>query len=547
MAGANPGLDRAVFILPEGASRVVGRNALLTNIAVGYAVSEIIRSTLGPNGMNKCMVNDLGDVIITNDGATILEEINVSHPIAKMMVEAAKTQDKQVGDGTTTATLIAGNLLKQAGELIEKNVAPAVIIRGYEKAMKKAQEIIKEKLAFKLNVDEDKPILEQIAFIAMGSKGIGEKKTRRKLAEIVVNACLQVAEKRDGKYVIDKDLIKIEKKAGGDIYETELVNGIVVDKEVVHADMPRYIKEAKIALIAAPLEIEKTEIDAKIQITSPEQMEAFLKQEEKMLKELVEKIKSTGANVVFCQKGIDEVAQHFLAKEGILAVRRVKKSDMEKLSRATGARIVSTVDDLSDKDLGEAQVVEEVKVAGESMIFVRGCKNPKSVTIFVRGGSDHVVSEVERAIVDAIGATSAAIEQGLYVTGGGSVESALSVLLRDYAAEIGGREQLAIQAFADALEIIPATLAENSGMDPIDVLVELRSRHKKGEHTMGVNALEGKVDDMKALGILEPAAVKLQAVASGAEIANMILKVDDVISARIKENKSKGNEEPPEF
>jgi len=520
-----------MVVLPEGSQRVLGRDAMRVNIAIGYAVANIIKTTLGPKGMDKMLVSDLGDIVITNDGATILEEMNVDHPAAKLMVEIAKTQDKEVGDGTTTSVVIAGNLFKRAGELLDQNVHPTVIIKGYELASRKAEEVlatISEKVTPK-----DKDVLTKIAMVAMGSKGIGSDKEKKTISDIIVSAVSQVSEEKDGRYVIDNELIKIEKKAGGEINDTKLINGVLVDKEVVHAGMPKVVKDA-IALLDTALEIEKTEMDAKIEITNPEQMESFLKQEEKMLRDMVQKIAKTNATVVFCQKGIDDLAQHFLAKAGIVAVRRVKKSDMEKLSRASGAKIASSLDDLKESDLGMAGNVEEKKIGGESMVFVEKCKDPKSVTIFVRGGTDHVVSEVERAVVDARGAVASALEDGTYVIGGGAAEMELAKTLHSYAVEIGGREQLAIQAFAEALESIPKTLAENAGMDPIDTIVSLKNKHNKGEKYVGVDVNAGKVGDLKEKGILEPSRVKKQAIASATETVRLVLRIDDIISSRGK-------------
>ena len=520
-----------VYVLPEGAQRVLGRDAMRVNIAIGYAVANIVKTTLGPKGMDKMLVSDLGDIVITNDGATILEEMNVDHPAAKLMVEVAKTQDKEVGDGTTTSVVIAGNLLRKAGELLDQNIHPTVVIKGYELASKRAEKALAE-------VSEplkptDKEILNKIALVSMGSKGIGSEDEKKKIAEIVATAVMQVHTVNEGKNKVDLDLIKVEKKAGGEVMNTELIRGVLVDKEIVHSGMPKSVKEAKILLLDAALEIEKTETDAKIEITSPDKMEAFLHQEEKMMKEMVEKIAKTGANVVFCQKGIDDLVQHFLSKKGIAAVRRVKKSDMEKLSRATGGQVASSLEDLKESDLGNAGLVEERKIAGEAMVFVEKCKDPKSVTIFVRGGTDHVVSEVERAVIDARGAVSSALEDGRYVVGGGSVEMALSRELHEYAVHIGGREQLAIQGFADALESIPKALAENAGMDVIDTIVSLRNKHKeKGSHTYGVDVLAGQVKDLKSQGIFEPAKVKRQAITSATETARLILRIDDIISSK---------------
>ncbi len=518
-------------VYPEGTTRVLGRDAMRVNIAIGYAVANIVKTTLGPKGMDKMLVSDLGDIVITNDGATILEEMNVDHPAAKLMMEIAKTQDKEVGDGTTTSVVIAGNLLRRAGELLDQNIHPTVIIKGYELAAKKAELALNElSMPIKAN---DKEILHRIALVAMGSKGIGSDDEKKKIADIVATAVLQVVTTKDGRNKVDLDLIKVEKKAGGEVLNTELIKGVVVDKEVVHSGMPKSVKDAKILLLDTALEIEKTETDAKIEITSPDNMTAFLHQEEKMMKDMAEKIAATKANVVFVQKGIDDLVQHFLAKKGIMAARRVKKSDMEKLSRATGAIIASSLEDLKETDLGFAGLVEEKKISGEAMVFVERCKDPKSVTIFVRGGTDHVVSEVERAVVDARGAVSSALEDGKYVIGGGSVEMALSRELHSYAVQIGGREQLAIQAFAEALESIPRSLAENAGMDVIDTIVSLRNKHKEADgRTFGVDVMAGKVSDLSKSGIFEPAEVKRQAISSATETARLILRIDDIISSR---------------
>ncbi|MGC8899581.1 MAG: thermosome subunit beta [Candidatus Micrarchaeia archaeon] len=519
-------------VMGEGAQRIIGRDAMRLNIAIGYAMANIIKTTLGPKGMDKMLVSDLGDIVITNDGATILEEMNIDHPTAKIMVEIAKTQDKEVGDGTTTSVVIAGYLLKNAGQLLDKNIHPTTIIKGYELAEAKCIEAL-AKISEPVT-PKDVKVLKQIAMIAMGSKGIGSKTEKEKIADIVVEAVNQVAEQLNGKTTIDTDFIQIEKKAGGEIMDTALIKGVIVDKEIVNASMPKKVENAKIALLDAALEIEKTETDAKIEITSPDQLEAFLRQEEKMLKEMVDKIKATGANVVFVQKGIDDLAQHYLAKQGIVAVRRVKKSDMEKLAKATGASIVSSLESLSPADLGNAGSVTEKKIAGEAMVFVEKCKDPKSVSIFVRGGTDHVVNEVERAIKDAIGSVSSALEEGRYTTGGGSAEMAIAKMLKDYATEIGGREQLAIEGFADALESIPITLAENGGMDAMDTIVELRTKHGKKGTTWGVDVINGKVADMKALGVFEPTKVKKQALSSATEAARLILRIDDIISSKGK-------------
>ncbi|MEW6748106.1 MAG: thermosome subunit beta [Candidatus Micrarchaeota archaeon] len=522
-----------VYVLPEGSQRVMGRDAMRINIAIGYAVANIVKTTLGPKGMDKMLVSDLGDIVITNDGATILEEMNVDHPAAKLMMEIAKTQDKEVGDGTTTSVVIAGNLLRKAGELLDQSIHPTVIIKGYELASRKAEEVL-GKVSEQVK-PTDKDVLTRIAMIAMGSKGIGSDDEKAKIATLISDAVMQVSTQKDGKSKVDLDLIKIEKKAGGEVLDTELIRGVLVDKEVVHAGMPKSVKDAKILLLDSALEIEKTETDAKIEITDPSNLEAFLQQEEKMMKEMVAKIAATGANVVFCQKGIDDLVQHYLSKKGITAVRRVKKSDMEKLSRATGGIVASSLEELKAEDLGHAGMVEERKVAGEAMVFVEKCKDPKSVTLFVRGGTDHVVSEVERAVVDARGAVASTLEDGRYVVGGGSVEMEISKALHEYAVQIGGREQLAIQAFAEALESIPRTLAENAGMDVIDAIVSLRNKHKEPSgRTVGVDVMAGKVGDLKAAGIYEPAKVKKQAMASATETARLVLRIDDIISSRGK-------------
>ncbi len=519
------------MVLPEGATRLLGREAQRTNIAIGYAVASIVKSTLGPKGMDKMLVSELGDIMITNDGASILEEMNVEHPVAKLMVEIAKSQDKEVGDGTTTAVIIAGELLKNAGDLIEKGINPNTIIKGYEMAANKASDALNE-YAEPITLDDEEK-LNKVALISVGSKNIGTEETRKYLSKLAIQAIKQVAEKKDGKTVIDKDFIKLEKKEGGAISDTQYINGVLVDKEVAHPGMPKAVKGAKIALLDQALEIEKTETDARIEITSPEQMQAFLQQEEKMLKDMVEKVRKSGATVLFAQKGVDDVAQHYLAKEGILTVRRVKKSDMEKLAKATGAKLVTSLDDLTNNDLGFAGMVEERKISGEQMVFVEKCKDPKSVTIFLRGGTKQVVDEAERALNDELGALTSALETSKCVYGGGSAEEYAAKQLRDYASDIGGREQLAIQAFADALESIPKTLAESAGMDSIDTLVQLRTRMKGKEgKTYGVDVIRGALGDMKKLGVIEPLKVKLQAVSSATEASVQILRIDDMISSK---------------
>lgn len=521
-----------VYILPEGSNRTLGRDAQRTNIAIGYAVAQAIKSTLGPRGMDKMLADDMGDITISNDGATILKEMNVEHPAAKMMVEIAKTQDEEVGDGTTTAVVIAGEMFKKASELLEQNIHASIIINGYKTAAAKAITELND-VAEDVKIT-DKKTLEEIAEISMGSKGVAMGTTKTELSKLVVSAVTQVADTKNGQHTVDKDYIKIEKKQGGDVQQTSIINGVLIDKEVVHPGMPKTINNAKIALVDAALEIEKTETDARINISSPEQMTAFLQQEEKMLKEMVEKIQKSGATVLFCQKGIDDVAQHYLSKKGILAARRVKKSDMEKLVRATNARIVTTLDDLSEKDLGHAGLVEERKLAGEQMVFVEKCKDPKAVTLLVRGGTQHVVDEAERAVIDAIGAASSAVTDGKYVTGGGSVEIELSQRLKKQAVKVGGREQLAIEAFAEALEAIPRTLAESCGMDSIDTIVDLRSKHDKGNTTAGIDVLNCKIADMNQLKVIEPLKIKKQALQSASEVVEMVLRIDDIIASKSK-------------
>ena len=532
-----------VLILKEGTQRTVGRDAMRANIMAARVIAEAIRTSLGPRGMDKMLVDSLGDVVITNDGATILKEIDVQHPAAKMMVEVAKAQDDEVGDGTTTAVVIAGELLKKAEELLDQNIHPTIIVEGYRKATEQSIKILDE-ISQKTSID-DEEMLKKAAMTAMHSKVVAG--SRDYLSDLVVKAVKSVAEKVDGQWKVDIDDVKVEKKQGGSLEDTQLINGIVLDKEVVHPGMPKRVTNAKIALIDAPLEIEKTEFDAKIHINSPEQMKAFLDEEQRMLREMVEKIKEVGANVVLCQKGIDDVAQHFLAKAGILAVRRVKKSDMEKLAKATGGKIVTSIDDLTPEHLGEAEVVEERKVADDKMVFVEGCKNPKAVSILIRGGTEHIVDEAERALHDALCVVRNIIHEPKVVPGGGAPEIEIARKLREYAETLSGREQLAVKAFADAIEVVPRTLAENAGLDPIDILVELRARHEKGEWWTGINLVSGKVDDMRKLDVWEPASVKKQAIKSASEAAQMILRIDDVIAAsELEKEKEKGKEEEKE-
>ncbi|MCS7105938.1 MAG: TCP-1/cpn60 chaperonin family protein [Candidatus Aenigmarchaeota archaeon] len=516
-----------VLILPEGTLRTVGRDAQRNNIAAAKAVADAVRTTLGPKGMDKMLVDSVGDIVITNDGVTILEEMEIEHPSAKMMVEVAKTQNEEVGDGTTTSVVLAGELLKKAEELLDQEIHPTVITKGFRIAKDEALRILEE-IAKPVSL-QDKEVLKKIATTAMSGKSM--EKASPKIAELVVEAVKTVAEVQNGKIVVNRENIKREKKHGGSAEDTELIKGIVIDKEVVHPGMPKVVKNAKIALLDCALEIKETETDAEIRITSPEQMQAFLEQEQKMLKDMVKKIVASGANVVFCQKGIDDLAQHYLAKEGILACRRVKRSDMEALAKATGGRIVTNLDDLTPEDLGFAKIVEEKKIAGEAMTFVRECKDPKAVTILVRGSTEHVVDEVDRSVEDAVGAVASALELGKVIPGAGAPEAEIARRLRKFAEKFSGREQLAILAFADAMEVIPRSLAENAGLDPIDMLVELRAAHEQGKIYHGLDIFNGKVRDAEEMEVIEPLKVKLQAIKSAAEAAEMILRIDDVIAA----------------
>jgi thermosome len=530
-----------VLILREGATQTKGRDAQKNNITAAKLIAEVVASSLGPRGMDKMLVDGLGDVTITNDGATILKEVDVQHPAAKMMVEISKATDNEVGDGTTSVVVLAGALIEKAEELITKDVHPTIIVDGYRKSSVKAIEILNN-LAQKIDPG-DKSQLIRIAKTSMQTKLVS--KEANELADIVVNAALQVSEKLENKYKVDIDDVKVEKKAGGSLRDTKLIKGIVLDKEVVHGGMPRRTEKAKIALINSALEIEKTEFDAKINISSPDQMKLFLEEENKMLKTMVDKIIAAGANVVICQKGIDDIAQHFLAKANIMAVRRVKESDMTKLARATTGRIVSNLEDLTSKDLGLADLVEERKVETDKWVFIEGCKHPKAVTILIRGGSQRVVDEAERSIHDALMVTKDVCERPMIVAGGGSPESYTAGKLRDWSSTLSGREQLAAEKFAESLEVIPLLLAENAGMDPIDTLTELRSKQTKGSKWSGIDVRAGKVTDMSKLDIVEPLAVKEQIVKSAVEVASMILRIDDVIASSKSAGGPPGGGMPP--
>ncbi|HTY74994.1 MAG TPA: thermosome subunit beta [Candidatus Nanoarchaeia archaeon] len=522
------GSGQPVLILKEGTTRSRGKEAQRNNIMAARVIGEVLKTTLGPRGMDKMLIDNLGDITITNDGAAILNEIEVEHPAAKMMVEIAKTQDDMVGDGTTTAVVLASELLKKAEELLDQNIHPTILVSGYRKAAQKSIEVV-GKVSVPVDIKDSKTLLK-VALTTMSSKAVGT--AREHLAQIAIDAVSQIAEQRGEKMIADIDNIQMIKKTGKSLLETQLVQGIIVDKEIVHPGMPRKKENAKIALLDAAMEIEKTEINAEIRIRDPTQMKAFMDQENDMLQDMATKIKKSGAQVVFCQKGIDDMVQHFLSKEGIIAARRVKESDMQKLARATGARIVSDLDDLKATDLGIAGTVEERKIGDDKMIFVEKCKDPHSVAILIRAGLERMVDEAERAMTDALSVVSDVIENNKIVAGGGAVEIEVSRELRKYATKVGGREQLAIEAFADAIEVIPRTLAENAGLDPIDILVSLRSAHEKEDGKfMGINVFTGKIQNSIDNGVIEPAIVKEQALKSAAESAAMILRIDDVISS----------------
>ncbi len=536
-----------VLILKEGTQRTTGRDALRSNIMAARALAEVLKSSLGPRGLDKMLVDSFGDITVTNDGATIVKEMEVQHPAAKLLVEVAKAQDAEVGDGTTTAVVLAGTLLEKAEELLDQNIHPTLIIEGYVKAMKKAIDVLDE-IAEKID-PEDRGTLKKLVHTAIASKFVGSGAIKEKLADLAIDAVLTVAEKKpDGTYRVRLDNVKIEKKKGGSILDTQLVYGIVLDKEVVHPGMPRRVEKAKIALLDCPLEVEKPEITAKINITSPDLIKAFLDEEAKILKDMVEKIAETGANVVICQKGIDEVAQHFLAKKGVLAVRRVKRSDMEKLERATGGRIVSSVRDLTPDDLGYAELVEERRVGNDKMVFIEGCKNPKAVTILVRGANDMVLDEVERSTNDALHVLRNVLREPKIIAGGGAPEIEIALRLREYAEKVGGKEQLAIEKFAEALEEIPMILAETAGLDALDSLMKLRQLHSEGKKHAGVDVLGGRIaEDMREINVIEPVIVKKQIIKSATEAATTILKIDDIIAASPlkKEKEKKGEETGP--
>jgi len=514
------GQGQPILIMPEGSSRVLGRDAQRMNIMAGKVLAETVRTTLGPRGMDKMLVDSLGDIVVTNDGVTILKEMDIEHPAAKMLVEVAKTQEDEVGDGTTTAVVIAGELLKKAEELLDQEVHPTTLVMGYRKAAAKSMEILNQ-----IAIDaSDRETLKMVAMTAMTGKGT--EKAREPLAELVVDAVLQVEE--DGK--VDTDHINIQRIQGATVHDSQIVNGVVIDKSRATNSMPKSIKNAKIALLKYPIEVKDLETDAKIKLTDPSQMQAFLDQEEQMVKDMVDKVVESGANVIFCQKGIDDLAQHLLAKEGIIALKRVRKSDMERMAKATGARLVTNINELSPEDLGYAGHVYEKKIFDEVLTFVEECNDPKAVSIILRGSTRHVAEEVERAVEDALGVVSSTVEDGQVVAGGGAPEVAIAKGLREYADTISGREQLAIAAFAEALEIIPKTLAENAGIDQIDALVDMRAAQEQSCF-MGLDVFQRDVVDMKEAKVIEPKRVKKQAIQSAAEAAEMILRIDDMIAS----------------
>ena len=525
MAGQLGG--QPIYILRQGTERSRGKEAQNSNIMAARAVANAVRTTLGPKGMDKMMVDGMGDIVITNDGAQILKQMDIEHPAAKMVVEVAKTQDDEVGDGTTSAAVLAGELLKKAEELLNMNIHPTIIASGYRMASDKAKEILNGMT--KAVTEDDEDLLLKVAGTAITGKGA--ESAKEKLSKLAVAAVLSVVEMDDGHKVVDRDNIKLEKKVGASVEDSELVEGMVIDKGRVHQNMPKTVENAKILLLNAAVEFQKTEMDAEINITSPDQLQLFLDQEEKMLKDKVDTIIASGATVLFCQKGIDDMAQHYLAKAGIFAVRRFLKSDIEKMARATGATIVNNMNEISESDLGFAGLVEERKVGNADTTYVTKCHNPKAVSVVLRGGTEHVVDNVETAFEDATRVVGVVIEDGLIVAGGGSPEIELALRLKEYAATLKGREQLAVTAFAEALEVIPRTLAENAGLDPIDKLVEMRSQHEKGVKSAGLNVFTGDVIDMWKEGVVEPLRVKTQAINSATEAAVMILRIDDVIAS----------------
>ncbi len=534
-----------ILILKEGTQRTYGREAIRANILAAKVLAEILKTSLGPRGLDKMLVDAFGDIVVTNDGATIVKEMEVQHPAAKLLVEVAKAQDAEVGDGTTTVVVLAGTLLEKAEKLLDENIHPTTIIDGYTKALHKALEYLSE-IAVPVNVEDDQ-VLRRIIDTTISSKFVGHGPEKEKIIELVLNTIRIIAEKKGEGYEVDLDNVKIEKKKGGSLLDSRLIRGVVIDKEVVHPDMPRVVKNAKIAVLDTPLEVQKPDLSTKIRVTDIDQLEKFLEEETKLIKEMVEKIAATGANVVITQKGIDEVAQHFLAKKGILAVRRVKRSDIEKIAKATGAKIVTSLRDLKPEDLGYAELVEERRVGEDKMIFIEGAKNPKSVTILLRGANDMLLDEAERNVMDALHSLRNIMKEPKIVGGGGAVEIEIAEKLKDYAKTLGGKEQMAVEAYSEALEVIPIVLAESAGMDALDTLLQLRSLHAKGYKFAGVNVVEGKIEeDMTKLNVYETKLAKTQAIKSASEAAISLLKIDDVISAAPPKKEEKKGEEGEE-
>jgi len=519
--------DKPIYILPENMQRTIGKDAQRNNILAARLVADSVKTTLGPKGMDKMLVDSTGNIVVTNDGVTILEEMDIEHPAAKMMVDIAKTQENEVGDGTTTAVVLAGMLLENAETLLDKKIHPSVITKGYKLAEKQAMKILEE-LSREVNPNQEE-VLRYVAMTAMTGKGA--ETSKNKLSELIVKAIAQVADQKEGRVEIELDDIKIEKSKGQNIENSELIKGIVLDKERVNMDMPSSVENSRIALVDFPIEIKNPEAEAKISVSSPEQLQSFIQSEEKMLKDIVNKIVASQSNVIFCQKGIDDLAQYYLAKNNIYACRRVPKSDMEKIAKATGGRIISSIAELNEGELGRAMRVREVREGEEKMTYIEGCENPKAVSILIRGGSDHVLDEIERAIKDGLGDVASVLKQGKIVAGAGAVEMELSKRLKEFGNTLTGRKQLAVNAFAESLESIPNILAENGGLDPIDILTELKSRHEKGEINAGINILTNRVEDSLEAGIIEPAKIKFQAISSATEVAIMILRIDDVLAA----------------
>ena len=526
-----------VILLKEGTKQSRGKDAQRNNIHAAKLISEIIQTSLGPRGMDKMLVDSIGDITITNDGATILKEIDVQHPAAKMMVEVAKATDSEVGDGTTSSVVLAGALLEKAESLIDDEIHSVIIADGYKKASRKAAEFLND-IAIMID-PKDRQILEKIAHTSMQTKLVSLDATD--LARLTVDAVLMIIEGKNSSFKVNLDNVKVEKKTGGSISDSELVSGIILDKEIVHSGMPRKIDNAKIALISEALEIKKTEFDAKLNISSPNQIKSFMEEESQLLKDMVRTIKSTNANVVLCQKGIDDIVQHFMSKEGILAVRRIKESDMSKLAKSTGGRIVGSVSDLSSSDLGSAQNVEEKRVEEDNWVFIEGCKDPKAISILIRGGSQRVIDEADRSMHDALMVVKDVIEHPRIVYGGGAPEAYIALKLREWAKSLSGREQLAVEKFADAMESIPLALARNAGMNPIDSITQLRAKQNSGERYAGIDVINGVVTNFKQLGIVEPLKVKEQIIKSATETANMILRIDNVVAV----SRSSSPETPP--